>query len=93
LVLDTTVGGSVETAQFSPNANVVDFAMDKLFPQNEQMIERAVRLVIGLALISLVFVGPRTLWGLVGVVPLLTGAIGSCPLYTLFGFSTCSMKR
>lgn len=62
--------------------------MNKILPQNEHSIERAVRIVLGLVLLSLTFVGPHTLWGLVGIVPLLTGAIGSCPLYTLFGFSS-----
>lgn len=61
----------------------------KLLPRNEHNIERVVRVIAGLALISLAFVGPKTPLGFVGVVPLLTGLIGSCPLYTLFGFSTC----
>lgn len=62
----------------------------KLFPRNEHKVERAVRVILGLALLSLVFVGPQTLWGLIGVVPLATGLLGSCPLYTLFGVSTCA---
>lgn len=57
---------------------------------NEHAIDRIVRVVIGLVLLSLVFVGPKTLWGIIGVVPLVTGAIGFCPLYKLLGFSTCS---
>lgn len=67
--------------------------MSKLFPGNEHPIERAVRVIIGVAVLALVFVGPKSLWGLVGLIPLVTGAIGSCPLYTLFGWSTCSVKR
>jgi hypothetical protein len=67
--------------------------MDKLFPQNEHMLERAARIVVGLALLSLAFFGPKTAWGYLGAVPLLTGLIGSCPLYTVFGISTCSMKK
>ena len=63
-------------------------AMTKIFPNNDHRIERALRVLVGLALLSLVVVGPKTLWGLVGLVPLLTGLIGSCPLYTLFGLST-----
>jgi hypothetical protein len=63
--------------------------MNALFPRNENTVDRTIRVVLGLALLSLVFVGPQTLWGLVGLVPLLTGAIGSCPLYRLFGVSTC----
>jgi hypothetical protein len=63
--------------------------MSKLLPTNEHVLERVVRIVLGLALLSMVFVGPKALWGLVGLVPLATGLIGSCPLYTLVGFSTC----
>jgi hypothetical protein len=67
--------------------------LKKILPNNEHPIERGIRVVVGLALLSLVFVGPQTLWGLIGLVPLATGALGSCPLYTLFGVSTCSMKK
>jgi hypothetical protein len=54
--------------------------------------DRAIRIIAGLVLLSLVFVGPKTLWGLVGLVPLLTGLIGWCPPYSLFGISTCGPK-
>lgn len=47
----------------------------------------------GRALPSLTVVGPQTSWGLIGVVPLLTGVVGSCPFYSLFGWSTCSLRR
>ena len=62
--------------------------MNKLLPANEHAIDRALRVLIGLALLSLVVLGPKTMWGLVGLLPLATGAIGSCPAYTLLGFST-----
>lgn len=62
----------------------------KLFPRNEHTIERVIRVILGIAAFSLVFVGPQTYWGLLGIVPLATGLLGSCPLYTLFGLSTCS---
>ncbi|MBK7075242.1 MAG: DUF2892 domain-containing protein [Myxococcales bacterium] len=61
-------------------------------PRNEHSIERVIRVVLGLALLLLVVVGPKTPWGLLGLVPLLTGLIGSCPAYTLFGISTCPTK-
>ena len=60
---------------------------------NEGSIDRIVRIVAGLVLISLVFIGPQTPWGWIGVVPLATGLIGWCPAYTLFGINTCSMKK
>jgi Protein of unknown function (DUF2892) len=64
-----------------------------LAPRNVHPMERAARVALGLALLALVFVGPRTPWGLVGIVPLLTGMVGTCPLYTVLGFSTCPLPR
>lgn len=60
---------------------------------NEGMIDRVVRTLVGIALLSLAFVGPKTLWGYVGLVPLATGLLGWCPLYTLLGISTCRACR
>ncbi len=59
--------------------------------KNVGTIDRAARLVIGLALIALVFVGPQTPWGWIGVVPLLTAFAGFCPAYRLFGIRTCKI--
>jgi hypothetical protein len=64
----------------------------KFLKRNEGPVDRILRVALGLGLLSLVVVGPQTWWGLVGIVPLLTGLIGSCPLYTLFGWSTCSLR-
>ena len=55
-------------------------------------VERVVRVVAGLGLLSLVFVGPQTMWGLVGIVPIFTGLSGWCPPYSLLGSSTCKVK-
>jgi hypothetical protein len=60
---------------------------------NEGSIDRIVRIVAGLVLISLVFIGPQSPWGWIGLVPLATGLIGWCPAYTLFGIDTCKMKK
>lgn len=65
----------------------------KLFPRNEHPAERVVRVAVGLAILSLFFVGPRTPWALIGLVPMITGSLGSCPVYTLMGISTCPMRR
>ena len=62
-----------------------------LFPANEHRVERAVRIVLGLALLSQVFTGLHSAWFALGIVPLATGLLGSCPLYTLFGWSTCAV--
>lgn len=60
--------------------------------KNEGKLDRTVRILAGLGLLSLVFIGPQTLWGLIGLVPLLTGALGFCPLYQVFGFNTCPLS-
>ncbi|MCG5053082.1 MAG: DUF2892 domain-containing protein [Myxococcales bacterium] len=65
----------------------------KIFPKNEHTLERAARVGLGLVLLSLTLVGPKTSWGLLGLVPLATGLLGSCPLYTLLGISTCRSNR
>jgi hypothetical protein len=62
-------------------------------PKNLGTIDRALRIVAGLVLISLVFIGPQTPWGWIGVVPLLTAFVGFCPAYVLFGLRTCPMKH
>ena len=51
--------------------------------------DRPLRVVAGLALIGLAATGTVGMWGYLGVVPLLTGAIGWCPLYTVLGIKTC----
>jgi hypothetical protein len=51
--------------------------------------ERTFRIFAGLVILSLAFVGPRSPWAYLGIVPLLTALIGWCPPYALFGFSTC----
>lgn len=66
--------------------------LTKILPANEATIERILRVVIGLGVLSLVFVGPKSNWGLLGIIPLFTGAIGSCPIYTVLGLSTAGKK-
>lgn len=58
-------------------------------------IDKVLRLVLGLGLLSLLFIlpSPTNLWGLVGLVPLGTGAMGFCPLYTVLGMNTCAVKK
>ncbi|MBF0610450.1 MAG: DUF2892 domain-containing protein [Magnetococcales bacterium] len=52
-------------------------------------VDRILRIVVGLALIAMVFVGPQTVWGWVGVIPVLTGLVRFCPFYPLLGLNTC----
>ena len=65
----------------------------KLLPRNEGTIDRVLRVLVGAGVLSLVFIGPETPLGWIGVVPLVTGLIGSCPAYTLLGIRTCPMSK
>lgn len=56
-------------------------------------MDRIARIVAGLVLIALAATGTVGAWGWIGVVPLLTGAVGFCPLYPLIGMNTCPMKK
>jgi hypothetical protein len=65
---------------------------------NVGMIDRIVRIVAGIALIAfaLGFIAPRVGYhwlGWIGVIPLATGAAGSCPLYSVLGLSTCPIDK
>ena len=67
-----------------------------MFKNNVGTIDRAIRVILGLVLLGLFFVFPDAGWRwalLIGVVPLLTGLVGTCPLYSILGFSTCPVKR
>ena len=57
--------------------------------RNVGRIDQLLRIIVGLALLTLAFVGPKTPLGYFGLVPLLTGLTGFCPLYALLGISTC----
>ena len=59
---------------------------------NEGTLDRAPRIVIGLVLLSLTFLGPRSMWGYLGFIPFVTGLAGFCPLYRMLGISTCPMR-
>jgi len=60
---------------------------------NVGQIDKIIRIVVGLALIALVFVGPQTPWGWIGVILLVTGLVGFCPAYKLLGVNTCGVKK
>lgn len=66
--------------------------MSALLKVNQHPVERVARVALGVGLIAMAAMGTIGVWGYIGVVPLLTGAVGSCPLYTLFGLSTCPVK-
>ncbi|NKD55310.1 MULTISPECIES: DUF2892 domain-containing protein [unclassified Haematospirillum] len=60
--------------------------------RNMGTIDRALRLIAGVALIGSALVGAIDVWGYVGVIPLLTAVFGYCPVYVLFGFQTCPLE-
>jgi len=60
---------------------------------NEGGLDRMIRLIAGLAILSLVFVGPPTSWGYLGLIPLAAGVVGFCPAYALLGVNTCSLRK
>ena len=64
-----------------------------MFACNEGGLDRTLRVIVGLAVLSLVFVGPQTPWGWLGLIPLATGLLGSCPAYSLLGVNTCGLKK
>lgn len=67
-----------------------------MFKTNVGTIDRLVRIIAGLVLLALFFLYPDASWryfALIGIVPLATGLLSTCPLYSLFGLSTCPMKK
>jgi hypothetical protein len=56
--------------------------------KNIGAVDRVLRIIVGVVLIALVFVGPQTPWGWIGVVPLVTALFGWCPAYTIFGINS-----
>lgn len=67
-----------------------------MFSTNVGSIDRALRIVVGVALLALFFLFPGAPWRyftLIGIIPLLTGLMSTCPLYSVFGINTCPMKK
>jgi hypothetical protein len=60
---------------------------------NEGSFDRTVRVILGAGLLALAFVGPKTPFGYLGLIPLLTGLVGFCPLYALLGLNTCPVRK
>lgn len=61
--------------------------------KNEGTVDRVVRVVAGLVILSLAFIGPKSAWGYIGLLPIVTGLVGVCPAYSLFGINTCPAKK
>ena len=56
-------------------------------------VDRGIRAIVGIVLLALIFVGPQSLWGLIGLVPLATALMGYCPAYSLIGIKTCQARN
>jgi hypothetical protein len=56
-------------------------------------LERIIRIIAGISIISLAFVGPRSPWAYLGIIPLATGLMGWCPPYAMLGISTCKNSK
>ena len=67
--------------------------MATIFTLNEGPFDRTLRVILGVALLSLTFLGPRTLWGLLGLVPVITGFAGTCPYIRSSGFEHAPLRR
>lgn len=61
--------------------------------KNIGSIDATIRIILGIILLSLIFIGPKSLWGLGGLIPLIAGIIGYCPLYPIFGINTNKKTR
>jgi len=71
----------------------IQFKEDGVMKKNIGGVERVIRIIAGLGILSLAFVGPRSPWAYLGIIPLATGLVGWCPPYALFGFSTCKNSK
>jgi hypothetical protein len=60
-----------------------------LLAKNVGTLDRIVRIVAGIGLLAIAFTGPKTAWGYLGFIPLVTAFVGSCPLYSVLGISSC----
>ena len=60
--------------------------------RNEGQTDRLLRIIAGVVLLGLAITGTYTPWTWIGIVPLLTGLIGWCPAYSLFGINTCKLR-
>jgi hypothetical protein len=64
-----------------------------MFKKNVGNTERLIRFLVGVALVALVFVGPQTPFGWIGLVLIFTAVVGWCPPYAILGINTCKMKK
>lgn len=61
-----------------------------MFKSNESGLDRILRILFGAAIVSLAFIGPKTPFAYLGLIFVITGVVGWCPIYTVLGLSTKS---
>ncbi len=64
-----------------------------MFRTNVGGLDKILRIVVGIALLAAGWFGPLGWWGLIGLVPLATGLLNTCPLYTILGLNTCPIGQ
>ena len=73
----------------NPNSGTRRGQESAMFSKNVGGMDKVLRIVVGLALLAAGLFGPLGWWGAIGLVPLLTGLVGNCPLYSILGVRTC----
>ena len=82
------------TSQFNqPHGNLQRSYGEKVMKANVGYVDRIIRVIVGIALIATTLTGSIGLWGWIGAVPLVTGVVGSCPLYSALGINTCPAAK
>lgn len=63
-----------------------------MFEKNMGAGDRVVRFLLGAGLIASAYIGALGAWAYIGIIPVITSALGSCPAYSIFGFTTCKKQ-
>ena len=88
----TACGTGGERARYTTSPTT-ELVMSSFFRTNVGTLDRVFRLLLGVGVLSMAFTGPQSAWGYLGIIPLLTGAFGTCPIYSALGLNTCAVKR
>jgi fatty acid desaturase len=68
-------------------------AKENAMQTNVGTLDRAARVIVGLGLVAAAYAGALGPWAWIGIVPLVTGIVGTCPAYRVFGIDTCGLRR
>jgi hypothetical protein len=67
--------------------------MSHFLARNQHPIDRILRVALGIGLLAIAWTGPKTALGYLGLIPLVTGLLGTCPVYSLLGLRTCRSEK